>query len=88
MSDDWHPHKKQEEFLKRGEFEVLYGGAAEGGKILANDGFILTPFGFKKGADLKVGDLVNNPTGSVQKIVQIHPEVTKTQWTVYFSDET
>ena len=28
----WSPQKRQEEFLKRGEYEALYGGAAGGGK--------------------------------------------------------
>jgi hypothetical protein len=28
----WTPHPRQSEFLERGEFEVLYGGAAGGGK--------------------------------------------------------
>lgn len=32
MIRDWKPHHQQELFLKRGEFEVLYGGAAGGGK--------------------------------------------------------
>lgn len=30
--NDWRPHRQQEIFLERGEFEVLYGGAAGGGK--------------------------------------------------------
>jgi hypothetical protein len=32
MPVDWKPHPQQEIFLERGEFEVLYGGAAGGGK--------------------------------------------------------
>lgn len=32
MQDEWHPHKKQEEALRRAEYEVLYGGARGGGK--------------------------------------------------------
>ena len=32
FDDDWTPHPQQERFLERSEFEVLYGGAAGGGK--------------------------------------------------------
>ncbi len=36
----WRPQPKQEEFLSRGEYEVLYGGAAGGGK---SDAAIMIP---------------------------------------------
>lgn len=68
--------------------EIGYGGGAGGGKILANDGIILTPFGWKKGGDLNIGDLINNPDGSIQKIIQISPEITLPLWRVFFSDNT
>lgn len=68
--------------------EILYGGAAGGGKIVANEGVVLTPFGWKKGKDLNVGDLINNPDGSIQRIVQIKPEVHLDRWTVFFKDGT
>lgn len=32
MSEEWHPHPKQEQALLRTEFEVLYGGSRGGGK--------------------------------------------------------
>lgn len=66
----------------------LFGGSAGGGKVVSNNGVVLTPFGWKKGRDLEVGDLINNPDGSVQKIVQIHPEVCLDKWVVHFSDGT
>lgn len=59
-----------------------------GGKILANDGVVLTPFGWKKGKDVCVGDLINNPDGSVQRVIQIKPEVSIEKWEVHFSDGT
>jgi predicted phage terminase large subunit-like protein len=68
--------------------DLFYGGAAGGGKILSNEGVVLTPFGWKKGKDLKVGDLINNPDGAVQRIIQIKPEVTLEKWKVIFSDGT
>src|SRR3990167_2214441 len=32
LSAEWHPYPKQEEALKRAEYEILYGGARGGGK--------------------------------------------------------
>jgi hypothetical protein len=67
---------------------VFFGGSAGGGKILADEGVICTPFGWKKGKDLKVGDLVNHPNGSVQRIIQVHPRTSLPLWRVHFSDGT
>jgi len=78
----------QTEFLAASEQEVLYGGSAGGGKVLSDEGVILTPFGWKKGKDLKVGDLVCHPFGGVQKIVLLHPRNTYEKWTVHFKDGT
>jgi len=68
--------------------DAFFGGAAGGGKILSNDGVVLTPFGWKFGRDLHVGDLINNSDGSIQKIIQIKPEVHLPLWRVHFSDGT
>lgn len=85
-------HEKQKEALKTltsNEYDqFLYGGAAGGAKILANNGVVLTPHGWKKGKDIKVGDLLNNPDGTIQRIINIKPEIYVDQWTVYFSDGT
>lgn len=82
------PTDRQMLFLMLNCRDAFYGGAAGGGKILSNEGVILTPFGFKKGIELKVGDLVNNPDGSIQRIIQIKPEIELPLWRVYFSDNT
>ena len=68
--------------------ETLYGGSAGGGKIVANDGVVLTPTGFKKGIDLRVGDIINNPNGREQTIIEIKPEVCLDKWIVEFEDGT
>ena len=68
--------------------ELVYGGGAGGGKIVADDSAVLTPFGFKQGSDLEVGDLINDPDGGTQKIIQIKPRVELERWTVSFSDGT
>ena len=82
------PTKKQSAFLWLDILEAFYGGAAGGGKILGNDGVILTPFGWKYGRDLIVGDLINNPDGTIQRVIQIKPEICLPLWRVYFSDGT
>lgn len=80
---------KQKEFIDSDSIdEIFYGGAAGGGKILALDGVILTPFGFKKCRDLNIGDAVNNPDGSIAHIIQLHPIRSLDKWTVYFHDGT
>lgn len=43
----WEPHDKQSEYLAAGEFEVLYGGAAGGGKT---DAILIDALGLQQGA--------------------------------------
>jgi len=68
--------------------EAFYGGACGGGKVVSLEGLVLTPFGFRKGKDLKVGMAINNPDGSVARIIQIHPEYEYDEWIVKFHDGT
>lgn len=83
-----YPTPKQLAFLSLPHFEAMFGGAAGGGKLLAEDGVVLTPFGFKKNTDLKVGDLINNPDGSVCKIIQLKAWEELPRWVVHFHDGT
>jgi len=82
------PEPKQAAFLLIDDLDAFYGGAAGGGKVLKNNGLALTPFGFKKGVDLKIGQAINNPDGSISKIIQIHPEYEYDEWIVKFHDGT
>lgn len=84
----WSPQPRQATALKCPAFEIFYGGAAGGGKILSLDGEILTPFGYKKCKDLKIGTAVNNPDGSIAEIIQLHPIQKFEKWDVYFHDGT
>lgn len=79
-------HPKQAEFLASDQLELMYGGSAGGGKVLYDDGQILTPFGFKAGRDVEVGDRVNNPDGSIARIIQVHPRAEYRVWRVTFHD--
>ena len=81
-----NPTPKQLAFLLLPHREALYGGAAGGGKVVYDDAVVLTPFGFKLGKDLKLGDRVNNPDGSVSRIVLLHPRKKFKVWRVCFHD--
>ena len=67
---------------------VLFGGGAGGGKVVPKGDSILTPFGFKKIEDLNVGTLINNPDGSVCKVVKLHPWHNYEKWKISFIDGT
>jgi len=78
----------QTDFLAAPETDVLYGGQAGGGKVVKRGDSISTPFGWKKIEDVKVGDLISNPSGGVQKIIQLHPWISYNPTRVSFSDGT
>lgn len=68
---------------------ILEGGAAGGGKAATLDSHILTPFGFKKLRDIKVGDMITNPnTGGVQYVMWLHPIETHHYYRLHFVDGT
>jgi hypothetical protein len=79
--------KEAEQALKTYKY-VLYGGALGGGKLVKNDGVVLTPFGFKIGKDLQENDVICNPDGSSQKIIHITEEMTLPKYIVSFDDDT
>lgn len=60
----WEPTDRQSAFLACDDFEVLYGGAAGGGKALDVMTPIPTPGGWKEMGDLKPGDHVFDESGS------------------------
>lgn len=54
--------------------QILGGGSAGGGKAGLLDSQVLTPFGYRKLRDIKVGDIITSPTtGGMQKVVYLHP---------------
>ncbi len=86
--DHSNPSSKQIAFLSLPHREAFYGGAAGGGKLLAKGGVLLTPFGWKKCEDLQVGDRINNPDGSISRIIQLKAWEKLTKWVVNFDDGT
>lgn len=69
---DHLPYPKQIQALLDFRKELLYGGAAGGGKALTLSTKIVTPFGTKFNGDLKIGDQISNPDGSIQHVINIY----------------
>jgi len=67
----WSPTEKQEYFLAAVEDEVLFGGAAGGGKALDLATPIATPDGWRTMADLQPGDDVFDEHGQPCKVLAI-----------------
>ncbi|HSW91601.1 MAG TPA: LAGLIDADG family homing endonuclease, partial [Candidatus Saccharimonadales bacterium] len=92
MNDEYVPHvphPPQQLFLTINAQEVLYGGAAGGGKLLNIDANVLTPKGWKRNGNLKRGDIVVDPrTGNSNSVLIAHPYQTVPVWEVEFEDGT
>jgi hypothetical protein len=62
----------QEEFV-RSNIDVVFGGGVLGsGKRLSINELVLTPNGWVKNGDLKVGDYVNTPFGNPAKVLNVY----------------
>ncbi len=70
---DHMPFPKQIDALLDFRKELLFGGSAGGGKGSADSDFIITPFGRKLVSDIKVGDQISNPDGSIAQVLQVFP---------------
>lgn len=66
--------------------ETLYGGAAGGGKALADDEKIVTPFGFRRMGDLRVGDTVCAADGTPTKVIGVYPQGVRPLYRITFQD--
>lgn len=67
-------------------FEMFLGGAKGGGKANGINNLVSTPFGFKRMGDIKIGDQVSNPCGSVANVIAVHPQGEQDLFRVRFSD--
>lgn len=65
---------------------VLMGGAAGGGKALSLNDLVLTPNGFKRMGDIKIGDIVNTANGNYAHVIAVHPQGKKQLWKITTND--
>lgn len=69
------PQKGGQEAFVRSSVDVcIFGGVLAGGKALSINELVLTPNGWKRNGDLKVGDLVNTPFYGPQPIQAVYPQ--------------
>lgn len=68
------PHDGSQDLFVRSNLDiVIFGGNLGGGKRLSVSELVLTPKGWVRNGDLKVGDLVNTPYSAPQPIKAIYP---------------
>jgi hypothetical protein len=94
----YQPSERQREFHDATEQDVLYGGAAGGGKggrcpDRAAPSYdpdmetkVLTPKGFKLIGDVQIGDAVCNPDGTTAKVIRITDNGPKQFYKVKLAD--
>lgn len=81
------PHKGFQESFVRSNVDVVIGGGSMGcGKQCPNYQEILTPNGWVKHGDIKVGDLVCLPKGGVAEVDGVFPQGDKDVYEFTFSD--
>lgn len=68
--------------------EVFYSGTRAVGKAQPLDSFIITPSGLKQMKDMKIGKQINNPDGSISKIIGIYPQGIQDIYELEFEDGT
>jgi hypothetical protein len=82
----YNPTPKQMIFHTTRANEVLYGGAAGGGKEISVDTLIPTDKGFVRMGDLQVGDRVFGLDGQVHKVLKCSVPMVHDAWRFIFDD--
>lgn len=95
---EYEPTPRQELFHAATEFDVLFGGAAGGGKggrcpdraapsyDVSMETTVLTPKGFRLIGDIAVGDAVCNPDGTTAKVIGVFDNGPKQFYRVTLAD--
>jgi hypothetical protein len=69
--------------------DIIFGGGSRGGsKAQIYSDLVCTPFGFRKMGDLKVGDIISDINGGMQKVIHIKELGYTEAYRLYFSDGT
>lgn len=76
----------QREFVRSNVDVVFGGGVLAAGKDMPLDMPVLTPSGWVKNGDLKVGDFVNTPFGKPAEILQIFNHFNRQVYTLHTND--
>ena len=63
-------------------------GEVGSGKAQPLDAHVLTPTGFRRMGEIRVGDEVVNPTGEITPVTGVFPQGRRDVYRVWFSDET
>lgn len=83
----WEPLPGPQTIAYNSEADIIgFGGAAGGGKALASDTPILTPYGMRAIGDLRVGDSVLAADGTRTQVIGVFPQGVRSLYRVTFQD--
>ena len=75
------------DLLENSDSQLIgYGGARGGARAEPLDSLVLTPYGFRRMGDLKVGDQVSCPDGTIARVIGIHDRGLRDVFRLTFSD--
>ena len=82
------PQKGFQERVLRTQADIkIVGGRRGGGKANSVDSQIVTPFGYRRLGDLKIGDIISDPmNGGMQKVIAIYEHPQKDIYEITFDD--
>ena len=80
------PTPRQETFINCPADTIFFGGARSGGKALEINELCISPKGFVRNGDLKVGDELIDPEGGVQRVEKIFDQGVRRVYLMEFDD--